>query len=534
LVCFAALVALVAAFYAEEDWRGRRDWNQYRAAIEARGESLDFKTYIPKPVPDDQNFLATPFLKSFYPTNGDQRPLFILTNDLWARAFVHVAETYGQKDRSHRHFTDLVAWQKASEALQNGPLNARQSFETTNTSLAARAAAAPAVLEGMEPDATVFAELRAASTRKYSLCPVAYDLENPGLSLGNHLAGMKQLCQRLDLEASAELAAGQSGQSLADVKLMLSLAESFKSDPYLISYLVRLSCYQIVTQPVWEGLAEHRWTDAQLQELQSRFLACDFLGDLNQALKADRAFGVLRCDEIKKKGLELVADEYALNSASSFAQSSPPAGVFNWLRKLMPAKWSSAAASSSRRTPPTVLFKWIGRLMPSGWYDLEKVNYCRQFEDKFKGFVDFAAKRVSPRQAPPEVTEDNDQFHESQLQDVLHHLVTASTLTGLARSAFNASRSQTCANQIALACALERYRLANGQFPDTLDALTPRFIAHAPNDLITGQSYKYRRTANGQFVLYSVGWNEKDDGGVPGKELFDKTQGDWVWEYPPE
>ena len=99
---------------------------------------------------------------------------------------------------------------------------------------------------------------------------------------------------------------------------------------------------------------------------------------------------------------------------------------------------------------------------------------------------------------------------------------------------FTAAVSQTTANQAALACALERYRLANGQFPKTLDALTPQFIAHPPNDVITGQPYKYRLATNGQFILYSVGWNEKDDGGVPGKELFDKTQGDWVWEYPAE
>ena len=66
MICFGALAALVAAFYAEEDWRGRRDWNQYKEATEARGESLDYATYIPKPVPDDQNFAATPFLKSFF------------------------------------------------------------------------------------------------------------------------------------------------------------------------------------------------------------------------------------------------------------------------------------------------------------------------------------------------------------------------------------------------------------------------------------------------------------------------------------
>jgi hypothetical protein len=34
-----------------------------------------------------------------------------------------------------------------------------------------------------------------------------------------------------------------------------------------------------------------------------------------------------------------------------------------------------------------------------------------------------------------------------------------------------------------------------------------------PHDLITGAPLIYRRTPDGQFILYSVGWNEKDGGG---------------------
>ncbi len=49
--------------------------------------------------------------------------------------------------------------------------------------------------------------------------------------------------------------------------------------------------------------------------------------------------------------------------------------------------------------------------------------------------------------------------------------------------------------------------------------------------LSSGEPYIYRRTTDGRFQLYSVGWDEKDDGGVAGKALFDE-KGDWVWEYP--
>ena len=116
---------------------------------------------------------------------------------------------------------------------------------------------------------------------------------------------------------------------------------------------------------------------------------------------------------------------------------------------------------------------------------------------------------------------------------VIHHRAVASLLLpALANIARRSAEAQTVVNQAALACALERHRLASGQFPETLLALVPRFVSQMPNDALTGQSYKYHRTDDGQFVLYSVGWNEKDDGGVPGKTLFDAKQGDWVWQYP--
>jgi hypothetical protein len=110
--------------------------------------------------------------------------------------------------------------------------------------------------------------------------------------------------------------------------------------------------------------------------------------------------------------------------------------------------------------------------------------------------------------------------------------MAAMLLPALTNVSVKIAMAQTATEQAALACALERYRLAHGQFPDQLEALTPPYMTRLPNDVITGQPYKYRRTDDGQFILYSVGWNEKDDGGVPGKTLFDPTQGDWVWTYP--
>ena len=96
---------------------------------------------------------------------------------------------------------------------------------------------------------------------------------------------------------------------------------------------------------------------------------------------------------------------------------------------------------------------------------------------------------------------------------------------------------QTRVNEAIVACALERYRQAQGQFPESLEPLSPRFLPNMTHDLITGAPLLYRRTPDGQFILYSVGWNEKDDGGVevvshPRSYEAELMEGDWVWRYP--
>jgi hypothetical protein len=114
-------------------------------------------------------------------------------------------------------------------------------------------------------------------------------------------------------------------------------------------------------------------------------------------------------------------------------------------------------------------------------------------------------------------------------------MLSKNLLPALDRTAEGFARAQTTVDLARIACALERYRLANGQFPATLQALAPKFIETLPHDVINGQPLKYRRTDDGQFVLYSVGWDEKDDGGQVALTKAgnpDISKGDWVWRYP--
>src|ERR1035441_5437059 len=104
-------------------------------------------------------------------------------------------------------------------------------------------------------------------------------------------------------------------------------------------------------------------------------------------------------------------------------------------------------------------------------------------------------------------------------------------LPAITRAETKFAFGQTRVNLAIVACALERFRVAQGQFPESLEPLSPRFLSQSPHDIITGAPLIYRRTQDGQFILYSVGWNEKDDGGTvlmtqAKQPSADITQGD--------
>src|ERR1041384_1470771 len=69
--------ALIALYYAEENWRGKHAWEVCRRQLEAQGASLDWSDYIPAPVPDEQNIFKAPKMSEWFasrtPTELSQR-----------------------------------------------------------------------------------------------------------------------------------------------------------------------------------------------------------------------------------------------------------------------------------------------------------------------------------------------------------------------------------------------------------------------------------------------------------------------------
>jgi hypothetical protein len=102
-------------------------------------------------------------------------------------------------------------------------------------------------------------------------------------------------------------------------------------------------------------------------------------------------------------------------------------------------------------------------------------------------------------------------------------------------------RVETARQTTVSAIALKRYQLKHGNYPPDLNSLVPEFVSAVPLDPVDGQPLRYRRNADGTFLLYSVGENGMDDGGDPSLEPGVTSSNyawqnphalDWVWPQP--
>jgi len=171
--------------------------------------------------------------------------------------------------------------------------------------------------------------------------------------------------------------------------------------------------------------------------------------------------------------------------------------------------------------------------MPSAYFDQNELAFAQMSQQWLLPLVDTNSRIVSPSA----LQRANDAVHAEREHDYFpaykaQALMVFPAISGTLRKL---AAIQVSVDLARVACALERYRLAHGDYPETLGELSPQFIAKVPHDIINGQPLHYHRTEGGQFVLYSVGWNETDDGGqvvLTKNGSVDREKGDWIWQYP--
>ncbi len=308
--CFASLILL---FYAEEDWRGKRDWEQYKSTWEAKGERFNFASFVPPAVPDDQNFALTPIVASTYsefldphghrinppntnvvnqldfsldiPDEGNSfcNHIFQGNWQLGIKADLKFFQTYYRapiNTNRHPRYWVYGGWVDA-----NLPPNATNGFPTTPQPQSPAAD----VLLALSKEAEAIEELRQAARLPYSRFPLNY-YANPFIASQSDLSPLFQCAQVLRLRAIAELENEQNERAADDVKLILYMANAVRDQSFLTSHVI--SFIDFALQPLWEGLVNRKWSDAQLAVFEQELAKFDILSDYQFAVRSKRAWAI--------------------------------------------------------------------------------------------------------------------------------------------------------------------------------------------------------------------------------------------------
>ncbi len=494
LFAMACVLTVLVLFYAVEDWRGRHAWLKHRTQWEAKGEKFTIDAWAPAAVPDEKNFAMTPLLKpllDFTRTPSDG----VVWRDTNALARFDKISADLEPDRGTNNSKLLLG------TLEKGTyanVAACAEFYRGNTNYAqAPESAKPGeviviALARFDPE---IRELREASVaRPYSRFPIDYRYEPPWNILLPHLAKIKGLTRLTQVRALGELEANQPAEAFADMKVGFRLSDSMREEPLLIDHLVRIATLSFDLQTVREGLARHAWTDAQLAELGNYLSTLNMLAEHKRAMEGERALSTSGLDFLRRQGFHGDAMNYLGDSEGSGRS------------------------------------KFLSGLIPGGWYYQNMLTFSRFFQEYTFPSVDEKELRVFPKH-----TRDGEQAL-TQMRVTPYSIIARMLLPALQKAIIKTARMQTYVEAAQAACAMERYRLANGRLPERLDELAPRYLERVPSDVMDGKPLRYRVGTDGGCRIYSVGWNEKDDDGqiglVPGKKTptVDATQGDWVWQ----
>jgi len=343
----------------------------------------------------------------------------------------------------------------------------------------------------------VLEALRHGIGRKQAVSPRYFDLTNPESLFNSSSVATLVLMKAatgLALRAELALAAGRGDIALESLLIGRRLTDLAGSESTALGNLIAWNANSRLAVPLARGIESGTWNEPQLDKIRSSLERLDFKQSVVRSLNLE---GV---------GAALLFDRAKSDRGIMIRMSGGGDNFENRLKwEIMPGGWFDL--NSSRALESTG--KWIGRIeteapMRTWWEGITPQS------SGGRGYV-------------PEIGEDGNPVESWLKRSLLFHElsndVTAQILVKKASlSAVNDAQSR-------LACQLARYRLIHGTYPARLDLIGGSGIT----DPMTGQPFAYRPEGSG-FVLYSVGRDGIDNGGVSSKlPLSSDEVPDLIW-----
>ena len=466
LLLFLGLLG--ATFYGYQNWRSTRDWAVFLKQLKQRNETLDLAKVLAAPVASDENFAQAPAFRYFLQpaTNG---VVAALLRDSRQAAGIDPNSGTGialHAEWLHQQYSKLdgyVTWVDRKFIL--GSTQDRQRLGTV-------------IYEGLKPLEPALRDVAAtlhlphfqATTNR--TVQTIHDWNRP------ELLALEQLHFLLQLRATALIALDRGPEAATDVQAGLRLAEFARQSPDAKSALRLQAMLLRSLQPIWEGLAKHQWNEAEITAIHSALARFDLLSH--------------QTNTMRRAALAYLNTWGEIPSAPSAPRSIPQGNGTYVYRK----EWA-----------------W----QPKAWW----YHNCIQLHEaveKAIARVDIAAGRVS------------NEYNWSELNGLPLDPITSQLFQQgpwWGNNGIHVSLSQSAVNQAVIACTLERYRLARGTYPDSLDQLVPGFLVEIPRDTSRGKPMFYEPPEGAlPYVLRSGGYDERIQAGSAASD-------DWVWSFTP-
>lgn len=299
---------------------------------------------------------------------------------------------------------------------------------------------------------------------KFQLCRYPVDLKLGSAATLPHLAAIKTSAQMLSLQSMVAAEKGEQDQAVKAILAGLSLANSLKQEPLLISQLVRFVAVNLTANALERLLNRHTLSDQQLQKLLAGFDSVEQPESITRTLIGERCMIIHGFGDLPR-----LLQEFK-NLKGGLPHSIP-------------------------------------------------ADYQKQpvFIEDFEMAMDILDDLISARQKPfPEKLEAEDQLAVAIAEAREKKLLVTGVFTPAFSSLFTKEAEHTATVRLAqTALALERYRLAHQDaLPKALDELTPAFVKSVPQDPFTGKPLSFKSRLQKNYVLYSVGKDLTDDEGA--------------------
>lgn len=468
----AVLAVVLLATY--ERWTGERRLRELRARLSAQGETFDWKALAPPQRKAEENG---------YRATQEAYAEILQSEWLW----------------EHYPGFPLTSNGAAVQLHQLPRPFLRRSRSSTETNELDWAGFHSRVSQWAEP----LRRIRSA-VRSPALTP-EMDYSSAGNTIFRHLVPLKTICHLLNAAALSAMHNGLTGAAVENLESTLLVSEHLRQHPSLISQLVHLSVYEQTAQSAWQLIHSPAVNEKELTRLQAAWSKTDPGGNLPRALGMER---IWIADAIR---LARTSNSNFLAAADGFLGAGAPGSA--WTTNGTAVDFVEFIGNAPAETG-RALRALLWRSLFAAYDEATTVELLQQSIDLHRAQIAGACYRdLAPKLASLQT--EVEALDRSGALLRLRTQLSQATVAVMTQSFRRVFKAEANRRLVIAACALRRYQVRNGRYPDRFETLAPEFIPDVVRDPYDGHPLRYVPLSSGRaFLLYSVGSDLKDDHGV--------------------